>query len=429
MGDSGDASTLKAPRGPRCLDVSTEPFMLGEGLPRPKAPPRDGAPDNDHDDYDENELVPYAVEVGRGTHFDGGFALGATRDEAGSAASMLAMVGLDGRGGRTVHLGQSRGDLDPPVVAEAGESVLVAMVEPNAGGRSIKIAKVTGSIVTWGPELAEGHDDSLAVDIAASRGRAIVVWDDVRGSTDLTRKSNVMLASLDVGTMRALTLGRPVSAPKLDAASPRLIPRPGGYWLAYLARDDEGAQKKPVGKGEDEQDDTLPGEAIVSGWVEVAPLDEAGTPTAPPKAVTSKRAHAVSFDIEAADGGGALLLVRDDDVPSGASGGRLTITFVSQSGISEARLVSDESESTGIPTLLYGWLAVASGTGATRIAPIGPRGELLGELLTEPSLGSGQPVASANDRILWARPAGKEMRLSVVRCARDRTGPGEGGPF
>jgi hypothetical protein len=123
------------------------------------------------------------------------------------------------------------------------------------------------------------------------------------------------------------------------------------------------------------------------------------------------------------------LLVRDADVPSGASGGRLTITFVSQGGISDERLVSDESESTGIPTLLSGWLAVASGTGATRIAPLGSRGELLGELSTEPSLGSGQPVASADDRILWARPEGKGMRLSVVRCALPRAGAGEGGLF
>jgi hypothetical protein len=290
------------------------------------------------------------------------------------------------------------------------------------------VAKVTGPDVIWGPEVSEGHDDSLAVDLAVSKSHAVLVWDDVRGTSDDVRKSNVMLASFDVPTMRSLTPARPVSGPKSDAGSPRVVQRPGGYWLAYLARGQDESKKKPPASGEDEQDDTPQGEAILPGWVEVVPLDENGIPTAAPRPVTPKKGYAVSFDLQLAEAGGALVLVRDDDTPLGASGGKLSVVLVSQGGISDARIVSEESESTGIPTLLRGFLAVATGTGATQIAALGPRGELLDPLAKEPSLGTGQPIASTNDRILWARPQGKGMAFSVLRCAKRGAGALDAGP-
>ena len=115
---------------------------------------------------------------------------------------MIATLGRDGRDGKLIKLTRTRGDLDPPVVAGAGGAVLAALLEPNAGGRSIKIAEGAGSEVTWGIELAEGRDDSLALDLAASGARAIVVWDDVPSSA---KRSSVMLSSFDVATMRSVT--------------------------------------------------------------------------------------------------------------------------------------------------------------------------------------------------------------------------------
>ena len=54
--------------------------------------------------------------------------------------------------------------------------------------------------------------------------------------------------------------------------------------------------------------------------------------------------------------------------------------------------------------------------GPTRLAAMSPSGELLDALAPEPSLGAGEPIAATSDAILWARPMGKSMRLSVVRC-------------
>jgi hypothetical protein len=423
---SSSASAEPAPRPPappRCAEVSPDPFVIGDAPPRPKSAPAEatsGAPEPGEEP--EDPAAPFAVEVGRGAVFDGGFAAGARRDADGSAVAMVATIGLDGKGGQLVRLGRSRGDLDPPTVAAAGPSVLAAMLEPNAGGRAIKIAKVTGTEVVWGAEFSEGRDESLAVDLAASGAGAVVVWDDVLGTTEPTRRSSVMLASFDVATMRSVSPARPVSSPKIDAGSPRIIPRPGGYWLAYVVRGEEQSKKKPARQGEDEQDDTSQGEAIATGWIEVVPLDATGAPSGSSRPVTPRKGYALSFDLELGDGGGALIAWRDDDTPTGSAGGKLSSVLVRPGGVDEARVLADETPGIGVPDLLPGWISIASVSGTTRIAALGPRGELLDDLGPEPSLGAGQPLAATKEAILWARPMGKAMRLSVVRCTKAAPG-------
>ena len=230
------------------MEVSSEPFIVGDA---PRPPPTDApaqppapAPAPDPSAEAEDPIAPFAVEIGRGAAYDGGFAAGARRDAEGGAVAMVATVGADGRGGKLVRLGRSRGDLDPPVVAGAGASVLAVLIEPNAGGRALKVAKVTGGEVTWGPEFAEGRDDSLAVDVAASGARAAVVWDDLGAGVGEARQSNVVLALVDLATMRPVAPARPVSPPSLDAGTPRVIARPGGYWLAYVVHGEEDAKQK-----------------------------------------------------------------------------------------------------------------------------------------------------------------------------------------
>src|SRR5262245_54879259 len=76
------------PAAPRCEEVAAEPFMIGEPPHAPKtAPAEAGAEQGDEID---DPTAPFAVEVGRGTVFDGGFAIGARRDEKGGAVAMLA---------------------------------------------------------------------------------------------------------------------------------------------------------------------------------------------------------------------------------------------------------------------------------------------------------------------------------------------------
>jgi hypothetical protein len=441
-------SADEAPRRlePRCAELSPEPFIVGDAPPPRPATPEgsataalppnpwpegatsaDAAAEPDEDSVDPT--APFAVEIGRGALFDGGFAAGARRDAEGGAVAMVATIGADGRGGKLVRLGRSRGDLDPPVVAGAGASVLAVLLEPNAGGRALKVARVTGTDVTWGPEFSEGRDDSLAVDIAASGARAVVVWDDLSGGAGEAQRSSVMLASLDVVTMRPLALARPVSSASLDASSPRLVSRPGGFWLGYVAHGDEDAKKKQRRPADDDDDQ---GEPITTSWVEIVPLDESGGPAGAARAITPKNGHVLSFDLALGENGNALVAFRDDDVPTGSGGGKVSATLVRLGGGSDPHVLVEEAGNTGAPTLLPGWISLASVNGATRIAAMTPSGELLDALAAEPSLGAGEPIAATRDVVLWARPLGKAMRLSVVRCRQRASGdagaePGDAG--
>lgn len=411
-----------APQGARCEEISGDPFIIGDAPPSPKAAASaasDAGPIADPAEEIDDPTAPFAVEVGRGAVFDGGFAVGARRDEKGGAVAMVATLGLDGKGGQLVRLGRLRGDLDPPVVAGAGGAVIAVMVEPNAGnpnlggGRALKVAKVEGTQVTWGPELPEGRDESQALDVAASAQRAIVAWDDLVGTTE--KRSVIMLATIDLATMKVISPARAISAKDEDAERPRLVARPGGYWLAYAVRGNADPKKKKA-KRADEEDDRELGEAITTSWISLMPLDETGAPTAAGRAVTPKSGHMLSYDLELGEEGAAIVAWRDDDTPTGSSGGRLLMTLARLGGGGEPRELAEETGGAGVPDLLPGWLSLASVNGPTRIAALSPRGELIDELTPEKSLGAGVPIASMRDAILWARPMGKPMRLSVVRC-------------
>jgi hypothetical protein len=421
--ESSSVAAVRAPPPPRCVEVSTDPFVVGDPPPlAPRPAPTEGAHATGSPDEPAEEALdpsaPFAVEIGRGAVFAGGFAAGALRSGEGGAVAMVATVGLDGRGGKLVKLGRSRGDLDPPMVTGAGASVLAVLIEPNAGGRALKVAKVTGTEVTWGPELEEGHDESLAVDIAASGDRGLVVWDDLSGTGE-TARSNVMLASFDVATMRAVAPARPISAKSTDAGAPRLAPRPGGYWLGYLAHGEEDAGKKKKradGDYVDESEDQ--GEAITTSWIEVLPLDESGTPSGAARAITPKGGHVLSFDLAPGDNGNVLVAWRDDDTPTGSSGGTVSAALVRLGGGGDPHVMAESAGGASAPNLLPGWLSLASVSGPTRLAALTPTGEILDALAPEPSLGAGEPIAATVDAILWARPLGKAIRLSVVRCQK-----------
>ena len=410
---------------PRCEEISAEPFFIGEAPAAPRSPPAEdassgGAADEPAEEL-EDPIAPFAVEIGRGAVFDGGFAVGARRDAEGGAVGMIATLGLDGKGGKLVRLGRLRGDLDPPVVAGAGASVLAVMAEPNAGGRAIKVAKVTGTDVIWGPEFSEGRDESAALDLAVAGAYAVVVWDDLLGVN--ARHSSILLASLDLATMRVTSPAHPVSPASADAEWPRLTNRPGGYWLAYVLRGEPDAKKQDARKGKhDDDEDRELGETITTSYIQLVPLDEGGAPAGAARAVTPKSGHVLSFDLELGDGGGALLAWRDDDTPTGSTGGRVSVVLARLGGVSEPRVLAEETLGAGVPDLLPGWISLASVNGATRLAAMSPKGEALDELAPERSLGAGEPIAATSDVILWARPMGKTMRLGVVRCRQRPAG-------
>jgi len=407
-----DAAKAVTAPPPRCKEISPEPFIIGDPpVARPKADVDASPFDQDPDDFDE--LAPFAVEIGSGTTYDGGFAAGTLRSAEGGTVAMLVTLGQDGRGGKLVRLTRTRGDLDPPVVFGVGPSVLVALLEPNAAGRAIKIAKVTGQDVTWGAELSEGRDESMALGLAASGARAVIVWDDVARGRN---RSRIMLASFDTATLQSVTSARPVSPPKLDAEEPRIIARPGGYWLAYTVL---GEPPKPKKGAEDDEDDLPAGEAIIPRWVELMPLDESGAPVSASRRATPKQGHVLAFDIELGQDGGAMIAWRDDDTPSGSSGGRVSAVLARLGGIGEPHVLAEEGIGPGVPGLLPGWLAVSSIRGAVQLAAMTPLAQMNGPLAPERVLGNAEPLAVTGELMFLAHPAGKALKLTVARCVHD----------
>lgn len=407
-------STLK-----RCAAPSAAPFVVGD--------PPAATPDGEDDD----PLAPFAAEVGRAATFgldpsQPGFVIGIQRPGEGGSVGMVATLGTSGDSGKLVRLARSRGDFDAPVVVGAGGDILAAMVEPHAGGRSIRVAKISGERVTWGPELSERNDESLATDLATNGDRGMIVWDDLPLGRE---RSVIQLARFDLGTMHS-DGARPVTPPEVDADSPRLVRRPGGYWLSYLAHGEPAPTPSAAVPGEapkkdkdedDEEGTRAPGEEIAYQWIEIVPLDETGAKIGSPRAVTSKTGRVLGFDLAANPEGKLLIVFRDDDTPSGSHGGSVSLLTADLGGVGEEVPVADEGVGAGVPRIFLtgasGWIVIHSLSGAPRLLPLSAAGEPQGALAIDPGLGTSEVIAAGPDSLLLATPAGKAMKLSVVRCA------------
>lgn len=411
----------------RCTPSAKEPFVVGDAHAPKTAPAGDDALDSPEDD-----LAPFAVQLGRGVRYSGGFAVGSQRQAEGGTVSMIATLSEDGAG-KLVRLARSRGDFDPPVVAAAGDAILAAMMEPNAGGRAIRIAKIEGDRVTWGPELSENNDESFAVDIETSGSRALVVWDDV----PLGRERSVIeLATFDVETMRG-SGGRAITPPSVDADTPQLIARPGGFWLSYLVHG--VAKTAPTAEGEEEPEDAAPpgkspakkgkrnaddsdteaaGEAIAHQWIELLPLDKDGFSAGAARPVTPKDSRVIGYDLASGEDGRAVILYREDDTPSGSHGGRVKAVIAELGGIGDPQVIAEEGVGAGVPMLFGGWVVIHSLSGPVQLGAIGPKGELVGELSPETALKQGEILAADGEAFLVAAPAGRAMKLSIAKCVR-----------
>jgi hypothetical protein len=434
------------PPPPRCVELSQAGgFVVGE-LPAEKKrepapagssdlPPLDDGPP------DEADFAPFAVVFGRATATAQGYAVGALRDGEGGTLLTVVTLGADGTGGKAVKLARSRGDLEPPVVVPDGDAVLAAMLEPNASGMSVKLARVRGDKVEWGAEIDRGRGDSLALDLATSGERGLVVWDEPK-----EERARVMLASFSRGSIGTVTAARAVSPEGTDADAPRLVSRKGGYYLAYLAHGSEitrpreaeddlgsGGAKDAAKKGDasardpkrgaskgDEIDESR-GERVTASWVEILALDENGAPTGSPLRATPEAGRVAGFDLLAVDDG-ALLAWRNEESPSGAGGGQVAVAKISAGGVAGA-LTLEEGAGDGVPVLMNGWLSIPTLRGADMLARLGPDGKTSEVVEAEPSIGRGEPLAAIDDHVLVGEPEGRAMRLKVLRCGPKASAP------
>lgn len=354
----------------------------------------------------EEDLLPFSVQVGSAAAHAGGFAVGALMPPAGGpATTAIISVDADTRASKTVALGAAHGDTEPPRVVSSPAGLFVAVLESGGSRRSLRVARVDGEQVTWGPTFDQGRDESMAFDLAIGEPRSVAVWDDDAREPD---RGAIRVATFATSELGAPTPTRTVTDKKTDAESPRVVARPGGFWLVYVAR-----RPEPT-----DDDARYAAEEAAFRWIEAVPLDHNGAATAPARRVTSEKGHALTFDVAPLDDDALAVVYRDDDTPSGAAGGAVLRVVVRPGGSSEPQVVTDKQVGVGAPTLLPGgWLAVADAAGATRVGLVAADGTT-DLLLPEPAIGTGMPLAASGDRLLVARPRGTSVRLVAVACAR-----------
>jgi len=403
------------------------------------------------DDLDRDDLLsPFAVILGRATAIEGGYALGVLGDGEGGSLATVVIVDADAKTGRAVKLSRSRGDLDPPVVSSipsAPGDVLVAFLEPDASGRSLRVARVHGDDVTLGADIHEGKDESLAIDVTVSGNHGLVTW-DAEDHDD----SFVAVSGFALDAIGKPTEPRRLTKKGVDANAPRLVTRPGGFFVVYQvsgkvsrregvkapAGDAAGSEPaasgvpvapsvkdKPAKNGDDEIDESR-GEPVTKTWLAVQLLDESGAPAGEAIDVTPTDGSVVSFDVSPGPDGSLLVAWRDDDSPTGGGGGPVRMVRVLASGPGSPYVGPDDAPADGAPTLLPGWLGMPTLSGPDLLAKLGSEGLPSEKLDVEASLGRGEPIAATADRLLLAEPEGKSMRLRVVACG-DRP-PGEAEP-
>ena len=400
VGDAAESSELDSPGSKktpaRCKPIGRD-YEVGPGS---------GNSEN------LDNMLPFATEVGRGVAYESGYAVGALRQAGQSTQAVVVSTNRDGSAWATVELATAHGDTEAPTVFASGARLGVAMLVPAGASRHLRIGRIERGSVQWQAELVQGTDESLAYDVAVGPERMVAVWDDIPKDRKV---SAVCVSTLNPTSFDNPSACRVVTLPGTDADMPRVIVRPGGFWLLWIARRPQQTNTR--------DDNRYLAEEIPHQWLEALPLDQQGGASGSPLRLTPRDGHAKLYDVVPGADGSAIVYLRDDDTPSGSSGGELQRIVVGLGAVEGPEPVGEDGLGEGTPNLTPGWLAIASTQQPTGLGPLGDDGKLLAPVATEPSVGAGVPVASWTSDLLIARPDGMAARLSVLRCKRPDASP------
>lgn len=375
---------------------------------------------------------PFSVEVGVAAVLGSDFWVTALRSEVARAEPLLARLGATTV---TRELGAlSRAEAPPRVAASADELVL-GVSERVGSERRLRLAHATASggaaPPTWSVGLGQGGDESSAFDLALEGDRVLVVWDDEgAGGT----RSRVWSASVALGALDAPSEPQALSRASHHAESPRLAPRPGGYWAAWIAEAPQPAaepQRAPRSEHEGVRAAPSP-----ERWVEIVAVDGDGAPRGSPRRVSKRSRKVLGFDLASGPNGDAWLAWREDAASVLAAGGRIALARVTDGGaVAEHLLHDDDDVGAGVPAWLAAaagaqgepvrWLSWSDRADRARLAEIDASGRARGELIVEGELGDASALAVRGSEVLFARPRGRSMELSIATCtfARDAGAP------
>lgn len=389
---------------------------------RPASADEAGQPASSDEEPDEDALLPFGVDMGAAVPTSYGFAAAGLR---GAGQAFVALLGE--RASHRLDLGELHGDAETPALAAAGERVVVALRSTDAAGYTIKLGQVVGpeGSVEWGHELSKLGKEVTSLSLALSGERGLLAYQGAeKGSSRLY-----------LGSFATSQLKEPFEAKALelkDVETPRLVPRPGGYWLAWTRTLPEPRTPKTPKTSADSGPEQDPEERdlleVGLRVVEVALLDERGSRQGSPLRVGEPRRQVLLFDVAQAASGSLLVAMRSDSTVPGAEGGALLLSEVGPDGSVHEERLDDDEIGVGVPVLLVDanaklpepWLSVSSLNDATRLGLA--RGQRT-VLAADPLLGRAEVIAVSSGHFLTQRARGRGIELATLDCALPATVP------
>lgn len=373
----------------------------------------------------DEDFAPFGVEVGVPLVEKTGFWIPWLSTDGKASSVGINEVHRDLLSSRTVSLGAVHWDGGPPRVARVNaETLLTVVPDGDAHGGNYRIAAISGSSLTWGADVDGSSDDSPAFDLAATGGKALLVWDDYDRSGGRGTVRGVLLGP-DGQISRDLDH---LSSDTADVEGPRLTKHEHGYWLAWLrvvwTPKTKGPVAAPTTVAPDSEGAAV---QVKERWIEVLPLDLDGNPSAEPLRVSAADAMVQGFDLEAGHGGGLVISWRQDFANAGTNGGEIWTAHLDAGGALEAFAVEAPAVGGTLPVLLFdpqppsgvphGWLSVEASGGDSALAALSPFGKPLEVLTGNVGLGVASVIAALDGQLLLAKPQGRNIVLQLARCA------------
>jgi hypothetical protein len=329
---------------------------------------------------------------------------------------------------RVVELERVFGPVDPPQVRASGTHVVAALSDNDAGAgilRLVVLRSAKGKAgVASGAEFSRGRQsESFTIEIGERS--VVLAWDAI---DEKSRRGVIRAVGVELADPKRSGSVRAATPESMDAEAPRLTRRPGGFWLAWLAREEQ--TKSAAREATRDASDAGPRE---DNFVEaeerrlyVVPLDADGAPQGQPLAVNAAPSQVLTYDLVSLPDGGLMLAWRDDRMV-GVEQGSVHVARVRRGGSLEVHRYEQVELGAGAPTLLFDasapksapslWLFVGDEADTTRFGVLEDSGKLRGTLTTDPTLGHSDVLAVRAGRFLTVRPDGRALRFSVIACA------------
>lgn len=389
------------------LGSASAPSVVAEVLPRCRVEgPRLALPGED-------------VVAGEAVLAPDALYLGVVRREGGKRLAGVVRASLDLSTSKMIELGPALGDDPPPTPRLRGTTPIVtgfarrAAADAGAGDaglgimgatRRLEVARLEGSGLVVETTIAQQADESLAYDLAwpegAAAGAGIVAWDE-------DAPPEVAAALGDRGIVKVQLLGagtkaRVASPEKSDAEAPRLLARPGGYWLAWLARRAEATEDAgPHGNAEG------PGERRAYRWVELVALDARGEATSPVRRISPEKGRVASFDLVRGATDAQVVVLVQDEAASAEGAGERMVRYVTDGDKVDSADLLDGGIGHSLADLLPAsgpnrWLAFVDPQEHAHLVPLGPTLRVAGANTTEPALDGARVLGTAPPDVVYA---------------------------